>query len=82
MPSTLCTRLPNAKPMDWAERYLFNSSLLSDWCHEYELDEMYATFEAAGLPYTVQFVTPAAERDDSSWADECLTAAERNSFSC
>lgn len=80
----LCTVLPATKPSrtDWCERYLFNSAILSDWCHEGDLEDMHATFIEAGIPYTVQFVPPAAELDDSSWADECRSAESRNSFSC
>ena len=78
----LCTVLPNAAPSrtDWCERYLFNSAILSDWCNEHELDDMHATFVEAGIPYTVQFVPPAAEREPYDWADECRSAESRNSF--
>lgn len=78
----LHTVLPDASPSGWAERYLFNSAILSDWCHEHDLDDMHATFLAAGIPYTVQFVPPAVRTDDdSSWADELRSIESRNSFS-
>jgi len=76
----LLTVLPDAAPSGWAERYLFNSAILSDWCHEHDLDDMHSTFLAAGIPYTVQFVPPATKADPCDWGSECLTAAERNSF--
>ena len=82
MTRQLCTRLPDACPTGWAERYLFNSAILSDWCHEHDLDDMHATFIAAGIPYSVQYVPPAIRADDGcDWGQECLTAAQRNSFS-
>lgn len=77
----LHTVLPDAAPSGWAERYLFNSAILSDWCHEHDLDDMHATFLAAGIPYTVQFVPPAVKPDPYDWADECRSASSRNSFS-
>jgi len=78
----LCTVLPATKPSrtDWCERYLFNSAILSDWCHEGDLEDMHATFIEAGIPYTVQFVPPAVEREPYDWADECRSAESRNSF--
>jgi hypothetical protein len=80
----LCTVLPDlpSSTTDWAERYLFNSAILSDYCHEEELDDMHATFMAAGIPYTVQFRPGTPEPEPCDWADECLSAADRNSFAC
>lgn len=80
MTSNLCSHLPDAPPTGWAERYLFNSAILSDWCHEHDLADMHATFLEAGLPYTVQFVPPAVKPDPYDWADECRSAESRNSF--
>ena len=76
----LHTVLPDAAPSGWAERYLFNSAILSDWCHEHDLDDMHATFQVAGIPYTVQFVPPAAEREPCDWTDELRSVESRNSF--
>ena len=78
----LCTVLPDLSPSGWAERYLFNSAILSDWCHEHDLDDMHATFQVAGIPYTVQFVPPATRADDCSWEHELRSPESRNSFSC
>jgi len=78
----LCTVLPDAAPSGWAERYLFNSAILSEWCHEHDLDDLHATFLEAGIPYTVQYVPPAVRADDSyDWADEPRSIESRNSFS-
>ena len=76
----LCTVLPDLSPSGWAERYLFNSAILSDWCHEHDLDDMHATFQVAGIPYTVQFVPPASKPEPYDCSDECRSAASRNSF--
>ena len=80
----LCTVLPATKPSrtDWCERYLFNSAILSDWCHEGDLEDMHATFIEAGIPYTVQFRPGTPDPQPYDWAGECLSAADRNSFAC
>lgn len=80
MTPNLCSYLPDASPSGWAERYLFASAILSDWCHEHDLADMHATFLEAGIPYTVQFVPPAVKPDPDDWADECRSAESRNSF--
>ena len=76
----LHTVLPDAAPSGWAERYLFNSAILSEWCHEHDLDDLHATFIAAGIPYTVQYVPPAVRATDSDWYDEPRSIESRNSF--
>lgn len=76
----LCTVLPDLPPSGWAERYLFSSAILSDWCHEHDLADMHATFLEAGIPYTVQFVPPAVKADDSNWSEELRSPESRNSF--
>jgi len=80
----LCTVLPPSKPSltNWYERYLFNSAILSDWCHEDDLLDMHATFIEAGIPYTVQYVPPSVDCEPcepNDWADECRSVESRNS---
>lgn len=82
--NTLCTDLPDLPPRAGAERNLFSSTLRSDWCHDEDLSTLHAAFAADGLPYTVQHQPAALDPGgpDLSWADACLTAAERNPSLC
>lgn len=80
VPATPFTQLPDLPPAGEAERHFFTSAACRDWCHDEELADLHQTFQAAGLPYTVQ-TRPALEldpQDDTSWEDSCLTAQERN----
>jgi len=78
----LCTVLPDLPPSGWAERYIFNSALLSDWCHEEDLDDMHATFIAAGLPYTLQLSPAEPSSEPYDWADEPRSPESRNPSLC
>lgn len=81
---TLCTYLPDLPPSGEAERFFFTSAARTDWCHQHDLDDLHAAFDAEGLPYTVQFrpARPADFLADSSWEHSCLTAADRNPSLC
>ena len=82
--NTLCTTLPNLQPRLGAERNFFSSALRTDWCHDEDLPDLHRSFTADGLPYTVQHQPAAIDLDgpDLSWADSCLTAADRNPSLC
>ena len=81
---TLCTHLPDLPPAGEAERFFFVNDTRTDWCHEYDLDDLHAAFNAEGRPYTVQFrpALPEDHFDDRSWEDSCLTVADRNPSLC
>lgn len=78
----LCTVLPDLPPSGWAERYIFNSAILSDWCHEDDLSDLHATFIAAGIPYTQQHSPAASDPEPYDWADEPRSAQSRNPSLC
>lgn len=63
--SPLCTFLPDLQPSGWAGRVFFESAVRSDWCHDYDMDDLHEAFQADGQPYTVQVRPPAEESDDS-----------------
>ncbi|MFZ9656857.1 MAG: hypothetical protein ACO29V_14465 [Limnohabitans sp.] len=82
--NTLCTVLPDLPPREGAERNFFVSTSRSDWCHDEDLADLHDAFIAEGIPYTVQHQPATIDLDgpDLSWADSCLSAADRNPSLC
>ena len=87
-PASLCTILPPAEPtLDEEPCYHFVSADFQECVPAHELDLFHSIFQAALVPYTVQYlpIVPLADRDnDDDYCDwrthPSLTADQRNSY--